>query len=218
MSRHPITKALEDAAKKIGATISKEAAAAVSDMYHHAAHGTKQVAKNVAAADEAHKKKILELAEKIAANPGKGGEGSQARIAAQHDARTKLASAVGVKGDFDVEYQIDSAKYPESAKHIAEAQKGMIWRGHSHSSGSPLPSVLTIDRGGAHQNRKDSLRGIRTNRGTQRDEYPPAMFKEGGTGASVKHINGSDNGGSGSTMGNALEPLLDGTRVKIKVI
>ncbi|WP_455583936.1 NucA/NucB deoxyribonuclease domain-containing protein [Kitasatospora aureofaciens] len=50
------------------------------------------------------------------------------------------------------------------------------------------------------------------------NEYPPAMFKEGGTGASVKHINGSDNGGSGSTMGKALEPLLDGARVKIKVI
>ncbi|MFJ4189376.1 hypothetical protein [Kitasatospora sp. NPDC089509] len=218
MSHHPITKALEDAAKKIGTTISKEATAAVSDMYHHAAHGAKQVAKNVAAADAAHKRSIIELAEKIAKNPGKGGEGSQLRLKEQHDARTKLASAVSVKGDFDVEYLIDSSKYPESAKHIAEAQKGMIWRGASYTSGPPLPSVMTIDRPNAKQNRKDSLRGIRTNRGTQRDEYPPAMFKEGGTGASVKHIDGPDNGGSGSTMGNALQLLKDGTRVRIKVI
>ncbi|MFF2618309.1 hypothetical protein [Kitasatospora sp. NPDC058046] len=217
MSRHPITKALEDAAKKIGRTISKEAADAVSGMYEHASAGAKQVVKNVTAADEAHKRSIIELAEKIAKNPGTGGKGGKARLAAQADARTKLAAAVGAKGDFDVEYLIDSGKYPESARHIAEAQNGQIWRGASHSPGAPLPSVLTIDRAGGDDNRDNSLRGIPTSPSGQRDEYPPAMFKEGGRGASVKYINGSDNTGSGSTMGKALGGLPNGTRVKIKV-
>ncbi|WP_251091650.1 polymorphic toxin-type HINT domain-containing protein [Streptomyces sp. Caat 7-52] len=100
---------------------------------------------------------------------------------------------------------IDSAKYPETAQHVADAQAN----GHS--------SVLTIDRAGAKQNRKDSLRGIKTKKGKDRDEYPPAMFKEGGTGASVRHIDPSDNRGAGSTMGKALEQYPDGTRVVIYV-
>ncbi|MFG2919033.1 hypothetical protein ACGF0D_39915 [Kitasatospora sp. NPDC048298] len=217
MSQHPIAKALEDAAKKIGSTISKEAAEAVSGMYDHASAGAKQVVKNVTAADEAHKHSIIELAEKIAKHPGTGGDGGQARLAAQADARTKLAAAVGAKGDFDVEYLIDSGKYPESARHIAEAQKGQIWRGASSSPGAPLPSVVTINRPGSRTNRSNSLRGIRTSPLGQRDEYPPAMFAEGGAGASVKYINGSDNTGSGSTMGKALGGLPNGTRVKIRV-
>ncbi|MGW6917976.1 NucA/NucB deoxyribonuclease domain-containing protein [Kitasatospora sp. NPDC054939] len=215
---HPIAKALEDAARKIGTTVSKQAAQAVGDMYDQASTGAKRVAKNITDADDSHKRDIIALAEKIAKNPGKGGDGSEARLKAQADARTDLASAVGVKGDFDVELLVDSRKYPESAQHIAEAQAGTVWRGGTSSPGSPKPSVMTIDRGGAKQNRKDSLRGIPTKRGQQRDEYPPAMFSEGGTGASVKYIDGSDNGGSGSTMGNALGALPDGTKVRIKVV
>ena len=81
---------------------------------------------------------------------------------------------------------IDKDKYPESAKHIEEAQKS----GH--------PVVLTVDRVGAKNNRKESLKGIKTQAGMDRDEYPPAMFKEGGKGASVKLIPSSDNRGSGA--------------------
>lgn len=54
------------------------------------------------------------------------------------------------------------------------------------------PDVLTIDRAGARSNRRDSLRGIETRPGLDRDEFPPAMFQEGGQGASVRHINPSD--------------------------
>lgn len=100
---------------------------------------------------------------------------------------------------------IDGARYPETAQHVADAQSN----GHS--------DVLTIDRAGAKQNRKDSLRGIKTQKGKDRDEYPPAMFEEGGTGASVRHIGPSDNRGAGSTMGKALEQYPDGTKVVIYV-
>ncbi|HGC6391003.1 TPA: NucA/NucB deoxyribonuclease domain-containing protein [Cronobacter dublinensis] len=50
-----------------------------------------------------------------------------------------------------------------------------------------------------------------------RDEFPMAMFKEGGKGASVRYINPSDNRGAGSSIANALKPFPDGTKVKIKV-
>ncbi|MEU8266856.1 LamG-like jellyroll fold domain-containing protein [Sphaerisporangium sp. NPDC049002] len=100
---------------------------------------------------------------------------------------------------------IDGKKYPESAKHIEDAQNA----GH--------PDTLTIDRTGAKQNRRDSLRGHPTVSGKQRDEYPPAMFKEGGSGASVRPINGSDNGGAGASIGNQARKYSDGTQVQIKV-
>ncbi|WP_447944470.1 RHS repeat-associated core domain-containing protein [Stenotrophomonas indicatrix] len=66
--------------------------------------------------------------------------------------------------------EVSRSRYPESAKHIKDAQAA----GH--------PSVLTIDREGAKDNRRESLKGIDTVPGHDRDEYPPAMFTEGGGG------------------------------------
>ncbi|WP_436500233.1 SpvB/TcaC N-terminal domain-containing protein [Actinokineospora sp. HUAS TT18] len=105
-----------------------------------------------------------------------------------------------------VDVQVSKSKYPESAQHIEDAQAA----GH--------PSTLTIDRGGAAQNRKDSLNGIPTQPGKDRDEYPPAMFSEGGQGASVRHIPSSDNKGAGACIGNQCRPYPDGTKVNIQVV
>jgi hypothetical protein len=44
-----------------------------------------------------------------------------------------------------------------------------------------------------------------------------AMFKEGGTGASIRYITPSDNRGAGSSIGKALTDYPNGTRVKIVV-
>ena len=71
---------------------------------------------------------------------------------------------------------IDASKHPESAKHAQDAQD------------AGQPSVLTVDRGGAKGNRKDSLKGTSPAKGKDRDEYPPAVTKEGGKGASVRPI------------------------------
>ncbi|WP_423815646.1 NucA/NucB deoxyribonuclease domain-containing protein [Ralstonia solanacearum species complex bacterium KE056] len=49
------------------------------------------------------------------------------------------------------------------------------------------------------------------------DEYPPAMFKEGGAGASVRAISPRDNMSAGACIGNACRGLPDGTRVRINV-
>ncbi|HDT2095968.1 TPA: contact-dependent inhibition toxin CdiA [Enterobacter roggenkampii] len=99
---------------------------------------------------------------------------------------------------------INKSKYPESAKHIEDAQA------------AGQPAVLTIDRGGAAQRRRESLKDTPPVKGMDRDEYPPAMFKEGGTGASVRPITSSDNRGAGACIGAQCRNLPDGTSVTIK--
>lgn len=105
----------------------------------------------------------------------------------------------------DVEVEISRRKYPESAKHIEDA----IANGQ--------PDVLTINRSGAKPNRKASLKGIDKVPGKDLDEYPPAMFEEGGEGSSVRPINRYDNRGSDSSAGHQLRPYPDGTKVKYKI-
>ncbi len=61
--------------------------------------------------------------------------------------------------------------------------------------------ILENYRTGAKQNRKDALREIKNQAGKDRDEYPPAMFKEGGSGASVRHMQPRDNQASGASIG-----------------
>ena len=104
-----------------------------------------------------------------------------------------------------VEVKIFQSKYPETAKHIEAAQKA----GH--------PSTLTIDRAGTAANRKESLAGISKVKGKDLDEYPPAMFREGGKGASVKAISPKDNRGAGASIGDQLRKQPNGTQVKIVV-
>lgn len=92
-------------------------------------------------------------------------------------------------------------RYPQTAAHIKSAIKA----GES--------AICTIDRDGADENRDESLAGIPTKDGYDRDEWPMAMCAEGGAGADVEYVPSSDNRGSGSWVGNALEDYPDGTRV-----
>ena len=103
---------------------------------------------------------------------------------------------------------IDSAKYPQSAEHI----QNCIRMGY--------PAVLTLNRDGADENRKQSLAGIATrgDDGFDRDEYPPAAFMEGGADAHVAYIASSDNRGSGSSFGQQLSNAPNGTIVRFRVI
>jgi hypothetical protein len=79
------------------------------------------------------------------------------------------------------------------------------------------PDVLTIDRAGASTNRQLAIGAERKVPGKELDEYPPAMFKEGGAGASVRPINPRDNRSAGACVGNACRGLPDGTRIRIKI-
>jgi hypothetical protein len=129
-----------------------------------------------------------------------GGKGTQA---------TTLAGNV-------VKVDLSESKYPESTKHIKDA------------IAAGAPRVLTLDRtdppGTAdkdkkcNKRRKLSLKGIKTQKGLDRDEYPFAMTAEGGTGASVRLIGQSDNRGSGSTVGGAMRNQPDGTQFEINFV
>ncbi|HEM2766133.1 NucA/NucB deoxyribonuclease domain-containing protein [Streptococcus suis] len=105
-----------------------------------------------------------------------------------------------------VTIQVSKRKYPQSAQHIQDARA------------SGQPSILTIDRTSAKTNRSQSLKGIDKVPGKDLDEYPPAMFSEGGAGASVRAIEQSDNRGSGSSMGHQLRPFDNGTKVYIDIV
>jgi hypothetical protein len=101
-----------------------------------------------------------------------------------------------------VRLDFPSDRYPETARHIQDA----IGNGES--------SVCTIDRNEAEENRKESLKGVPTKKGYDRDEWPMAMCAEGGAGADIEYITPSDNRGAGSWVGNQLEDFPDGTRVE----
>ncbi len=94
---------------------------------------------------------------------------------------------------------------PEAAQHIVDAQAS----GH--------PSVLTLDRAGATGRRAASLSGFPTRPGMDRDEYPPAVFLEGGAGASVRHITASDNRSAGAQMGSQLRGAREGCQITMTV-
>ncbi len=105
-----------------------------------------------------------------------------------------------------IRVEIPQGLYPESASHILDAQN------------AGWPSELTIAREDARENRHESLEGISTVPGFARDEYPPAMFEEGGAGASVRYVPPSDNRGAGSCIGHQCAPYPNGTTIEIVVI
>ncbi len=120
------------------------------------------------------------------------------------DACITINQRLSVKGGSEVvDVKLSRKKYPESAQYIEEAIK------------EGQPDTLTIDRRGASSRRKASLQGVNTVPGLDRDEYPPAMSKEGGTGASVKLINPSDNRGLGSSISGKLRKYPNGTKYRI---
>ena len=115
-----------------------------------------------------------------------------------------LAGAVRSAAEGSItEISVSSSRFGEAAAHIEEAQA------------AGQPSILTIDRAGASARRADAMRGVARVSGLDRDEYPPAMFKEGGEGASVRTINPSDNRACGAFIGNQCSGLSNGETVRI---
>ena len=112
----------------------------------------------------------------------------------------------------DVTLKLDKDQYKEAFGHIDDYINGNITGKNPDGN-----NVFTIDRDGARQNRNDSLAGVPTKPGFDRDEFPMAMFREGGEGASVRYIDPSDNRGAGSSISRALAGYDDGTRVRIVV-
>jgi hypothetical protein len=100
---------------------------------------------------------------------------------------------------------LPSSRYPETAKHIEAAEKA----GKS--------KVCTLDRKDVTEHRKESLAGVPTKPGYDRDEFPMAFCKEGGYNANIMYISPSDNRGAGSWISHQVSGLPDGTKIEILV-
>lgn len=100
---------------------------------------------------------------------------------------------------------VSKKRFPESAQHIKDAQR------------AGAPKTLTIDRAGAAERRRAALKGKEPVKGMDRDEYPPAMTKEGGKNASVRNVSSSDNRGSGACIGAQCRDVPDGGKIQVDV-
>lgn len=101
---------------------------------------------------------------------------------------------------------VDSRKYPQTAEHIRMAQI------------MGFPQFVTLGRADAAERRKASLSDVKASPIYDRDEWPMAVFKEGGQGANVVYIEGRDNRGAGSSIGWQMRGFPDGSRVRVRVI
>jgi len=115
-----------------------------------------------------------------------------------------LGRIFGKSADDVLDVAISHRKSPRAAEHIDDAQA------------AGKPDVLTVDRGRTRPNRKESLKGTESQKGMDRDEYPPACCAEGGAGASVRPIPRGDNRSAGAQLGNQLRKVPDGTRVRVR--
>ena len=100
---------------------------------------------------------------------------------------------------------VSLAKYPNIADHVRDAIR----------SGQPV--ILHIDRTHADAHRAASTDDLPTKRGYDRDEYPPAMSREGGESADVRHVKSSENRAAGASMGGQLRGFCNGQAFRLKV-
>lgn len=101
---------------------------------------------------------------------------------------------------------VDSRKYPQTAEHIRMAQT------------MGFPEFVTLGRADAAERRKASLADVKASQIYDRDEWPMAVFEEGGQGANIVYIEGRDNRGAGSSIGWQMRGFPDGSRVRVRVI
>lgn len=120
---------------------------------------------------------------------------------AQNCAGQAAPAEPGVSGTLTISLR----QYPNVGDHARDAMAA----GES--------KVCTIDRDGADDRRKDALRGHRTAPGKDRDEFPPAVCKEGGRGADVRLVPSAENRSQGAWMSGQLRKWPDGTRILIAV-
>ncbi len=158
MIRLAATSAFQFSALRSGASTATSAVDTVANISEHATEAEKRVIRYETDAYSVYTKGSYNKAPKPNYGP-----------LARDVAGDNRGAALKGSSTYDiVEVEISRRKYPESAKHIEDA----IANGQ--------PEVLTIDRAGKKANLRASLKGIDKVPGNDLDEYPPAMFKEGG--------------------------------------
>lgn len=139
-----IVRALEELALRVGRTLSRDAGEAVEQMYRQAGRGVQDVVKRVSEADEHSGRKLVQIAERLGRN-ARQDSAADAQVAERAGLRARFAQILDPKGESaavrayqDAEIRVDSARYPETAQHIQEAQAGIIWRGDASMQGAPV--------------------------------------------------------------------------------
>jgi hypothetical protein len=101
---------------------------------------------------------------------------------------------------------IPKSRFPAAYEHIIDSQI------------SGRPAMVQVQRTGAVGRRAAALRGVPRVRGTDRDEYPPAITAQGGAGSTIRHIPPADNRGAGAYLGNQLRDVRDGEWIVIRPV
>ena len=134
------------------------------------------------------------------------GEGLKAARATEHLAAAAASAERAIEATRAIkEIRLSRELHGEAARHAEDAIR------------AGKPATLTIDRTGTAANRQASIGATEKVPGKHLDEYPPAMFKEGGTNASVRPISPRDNMSAGACIGNACRGLPDGARVRVQI-
>lgn len=97
---------------------------------------------------------------------------------------------------------LDNARHGPVLRHAWRA----IRRGH--------PERLTLERDRADARRRAAVAGHPTRPGFDRDEYPPALSRQGGARSSVHYVRSSVNRSAGAVMGAQLSRYCDSTRFR----
>ncbi|MHA7098926.1 DNA-entry nuclease [Priestia aryabhattai] len=121
------------------------------------------------------------------------------------DLKGLFSSPQASSTSYDKVIYFPADRYPKTAAHIEHA----INKGRS--------SICTINRDGAEENRRKSLKGVPTKKDYDRDEFPMAFCEEGGTGADIQYVKSDDNRDAVSWISHQVGEFPDGTKVLIQV-
>lgn len=138
---------------------------------------------------------------------------STVALAFSHDTDVgrKLFGTGCQRQDRSVIINLDNTKHRHILDHVWDSIRGDEDQSVPRSrDGQPERALLHIDREAADTHRAQSLKGIPTKAGYDRDEYPPAASREGGKGADVRYVDSSENRSSGSVMSHQLSGFCDG--------
>jgi hypothetical protein len=121
---------------------------------------------------------------------------------------------------YHAEVKVPCDRYPESSRHIKDWQRK-----------NPPGNIMTFDPANAKDNRRSlraRMKEYSIDKGQHRDEWPMAMFREGGNKitTSIRPIDGRDNSGSGRYIRSAMDTEMNkkhgrlaqpGDKIKVSV-
>ena len=82
----------------------------------------------------------------------------------------------------------------------------------SYAVGGRRGRLLTVDRAGTDARRREALSAAEPRIGFDRDEFPPAFTRQGGTGALITYVSPAENRAAGAFLGRSVRGLDDGQR------